>query len=125
MAVPPPSSGQAWDSDPGAATNPDGSIEVFVRSEANLDLWQFYLKTPSDPNSWAAPRESSCISTGAGCWNTQPVFPTSDTQLLRSSDGKLQIYYRGFDGNLYYVQQSKAGDGTAYDPPVFLDVIVE
>jgi hypothetical protein len=115
----------AFRRDPAAATNPDGTIEVFARTALNLDLWQFVLQNPSDPDSWSIPTECACLAPPAPCWNTQPVFPTSDVTLNRAADGRLELYYRGFDGFLYVVRQVDPGSAKKYHPPTSVGVIVE
>lgn len=121
-----PSCGGKWEADPAVGVNKDGTLEVFIRTQVNLDLWQFYLQDPSDPNSWSVPRESSCLAPPAPCWNSQPVFPTSDVSVTHDSvDGRLQLYYRGFDGTLYMVQQKEPGSPEEYEPPVQYNVIFE
>jgi hypothetical protein len=110
-----------FDADPTIARNPDGRLELFVRFHNNLDLWQMYMQDPMDPESWSDIRESSCVDqdqhTGEwAClcppvdkfkrcnfpspnyWVGSPVFPTSDIQVLNDPiDGRIQLYFRGFD----------------------------
>lgn len=115
-----------FDSDPVVARNTDGRLEIFVRFHGNLDLWQMYMTDAKDPSSWTVPREPSCVDqdqkTGIwwclcpkinakqSCtyptpnyWNRQPIFPTSDVSVsLNQTDGRLQIYFRGFAGFFWY-----------------------
>ncbi len=104
LANPP---GGQWNSDPVVGVNTDGRVEVFIRFTTNLDVWQYVQADPRDPMSYGTPRESSCVDM-AECknstlhppdsyWNTQPLFPTSDMQIVNAPDGRLQIFYRGFD----------------------------
>eukprot|EP00455_Lapot_gusevi_P023491 TRINITY_DN243_c0_g3_i1.p1 TRINITY_DN243_c0_g3~~TRINITY_DN243_c0_g3_i1.p1 ORF type:complete len:200 (+),score=70.04 TRINITY_DN243_c0_g3_i1:54-653(+) len=121
-----------WDADPAVGVNQDGRIEVFIRYSENLDMWHFQQIDPTNPEQWTPAIESSCVDM-AGCahkhgpyWNTQPVFPTSDaTVSLSPFDGRMQLFYRGFDGALYVTSQKVAGDPTSYSPPTRYDVIVE
>lgn len=75
--------------------------------------------------------EANCDNKGVDCddaehqkgskqyWSVQPAFPTSELSLIPDTEGKLQLFYRGFDGNLYMTRQGTAGDAVAqYDPPV-------
>jgi len=125
IMLPAPTCGGLWNSDPVMGVDPDGTIELFIRSALNLDLWQFYLTDPTNPTSWSAPREAACIAPPAPCWNTQDVFPTSDVSLVYGPDRRIQLYYRGFDGFLYLVEQSEAGNPALYEPPVSMGVILE
>lgn len=43
-----------FDSNPIVGTNADGRLEIFVRLEGNMDLWQMYMSDPYDA--------ASCIS---------------------------------------------------------------
>lgn len=127
---------RAFDSDPAVAVNADGRLEVFVRYHTNLDMWQTYQKDASDPTSWSTIRESSCVDL-AGCiplgnttdtpdfWNHQPVFPTSNPQVAIAPNGAIQMYYRGFDGAYYFVQQETPGASIKYSRPQRLDTILE
>lgn len=122
-----------WDSDPAAGVNLDGRVEVFIRYSTNLDLWRIYQLDPLDATQWSVAEEASCVDMD-GCavkkgpyWNTQPVFPTSDVQVLNDpADGRLQVFYRGFDGALYKVAQTVISNSTApYGPPQRFDSIFE
>jgi len=124
----------SWDSDPACGVNPDGSIEVFIRYSTNLDMWQMYQTDPTDPNAWSDPRECSCVDVG-NCqnannsdpnayWNTQPIFPTSDIQIMNAADGSLNIYYRGFNGKLNVIAQ-KDPVSHKYWPPMQFPVVLE
>jgi len=113
-----------WEGDPCVGVNADGTVEVFIRYSTGLDLWQLYQTDPEDPNSFTDARECTC-PTAPNCpqpwddyfWNTQPVFPTSDCQVVTDpSDGRLQIYVRGFTGEYYRVRQRSPGDHH-YLPP--------
>jgi len=123
--MPAPTCGGLWDSDPAVAVNSDGRIEVFIRAAVNLDLWQFYLQNPADPTSWTVPREAACLTPPAPCWAKQDVFPTSDVYVVYTKEQRVQLYYRGFDGFLYMVQQTTPGDPEKYTPPVSMEVILE
>lgn len=105
--------------------NKDGRIEVFIRYDTDLDVWQYYQEDASNPTSWVGPRECSCLT---GCdgvhypspqyWNTQPVFPTSDLNILTdAATGALKIVYRGFDGRMYSLQQRTPGNSALYTAP--------
>jgi hypothetical protein len=57
-------------------------------------------------------------NSGAKWWNTQAVFPTSDLTVSRANkEGKLRVFYRGFDGLMYSVEQEIAGNSTKYAAP--------
>jgi hypothetical protein len=123
--------GGDFDGDPVVGVNKDGSIEVFIRYATYLDLWQFYQTDPADPEAFSVAREPSCIDSPQICanstltyWNTQPVFPTSDMSVsVDPFDGRLQVFYRGFDGALYRTAQVVPGDPRHYSPPERYDVI--
>lgn len=130
-----------FDSDPVLARNADGRLELFARFHGNLDLWQMYMTDSMDPTSWTVPREPSCVDqdqktgvwwclcpTGGfknmctypskSYWNNQPVFPTSDLSVvLNTTDNRLQLYFRGFAGHFWMVQQSSGGNSNFYLPP--------
>merc|ERR1711964_45507 len=126
------------DGDPEVAVNKDGRLELFARFHDNLDLWQMYQQNPKDPTDWSVPRESSCVDQNQTTskwyclqpkstqyWNTQPVFPTSDVNLLVSPvDGRLQLFYRGFDGRMYMSQQANTGNSTHYEPAIVVSANV-
>ena len=139
-----------FDTDPVLAKNNDGRLEVFARFHDNLDLWQMYMSDPYDVTSWTAPREPSCVDqdqktglwwclcpTGGfknmcaypakSYWNNQPVFPTSDlSTLINTTDNRLQLYFRGFAGHYWMVQQAVPGDSSFYLPPVQVtDILFE
>jgi len=89
-----------------------------------LDLWQIYQLSADDAEGWSAMRECTC-PTAPSCppdwdtyfWNTQPVFPTSDCQVVPDpADGRLQVYIRGFTGEYYRVKQRAPSDHN-YLPP--------
>jgi hypothetical protein len=113
-----------WEGDPCVGVNADGTVEVFIRYSSGLDLWQLYQKDANDPNSWSDARDCTCQSV-PNCpqpwndyyWNTQPVFPTSDCQVVPDpADGRLQVYIRGFTGEYYRVRQT-AINSHNYLPP--------
>merc|ERR1712192_1765 len=62
---------------------------------------------------------------GPKWWNTQAVFPTSDPTYTKSPDGKLKIYFRGFDGLMYSVEQVIAGNSTKYTAPDGYGILLE
>eukprot|EP00386_Alphamonas_edax_P005513 GDKI01017824.1.p2 GENE.GDKI01017824.1~~GDKI01017824.1.p2 ORF type:complete len:223 (-),score=74.47 GDKI01017824.1:19-687(-) len=58
-------------------------------------------------------------------WNGQPVFPTSDlTVVQHPATRKLRMFFRGFTGQLYFLEQFESGNSTKYSPPVMLDAIM-
>jgi len=123
--------GSKWDADPTVAVAADGSLEVFVRQLANLDLWQMYQTDASNPEAWSAPRECSCVDMPCNdtnpedFWNTSPVFPTSDVNIIPSGpNGANRLFYRGFDGSLY-VCDALADKLHHYSPPRGFDTILE
>ena len=126
----------------------NGTAVAFVRQMDDLTIHELHLTDPTDPDSWSKIRgpvclcnfppctnlnqtkcgtESNCDNKGVDCdlhppssnefWSTQPSFPTSDLSLL--SDGEhLNLYYRGFDGGYYTMQQLGAGDASGkYSAP--------
>jgi hypothetical protein len=123
--------GGNFDGDPVVGVNKDGTIEIFIRYATYLDMWQYYQTDPTDPEAWSVAREPSCIELPEVCanstltyWNTQPAFPTSDMSVSADPvDGRLQVFYRGFDGALYRCAQLVPGDPRHYSPPERYDVI--
>lgn len=122
-----------WNSDPACGVNIDNRVECYIRYSTNLDVFQIYQTDAQNPDAWSTPRESSCVDMEI-CktrpkelyWNTQPIFPTSDLTIVNSPvDGRLQVFYRGFDGGLYMSQQAQVSSSQLYLPPVRYDVIVE
>uniref|UniRef100_A0A0G4FQ75 Uncharacterized protein n=1 Tax=Chromera velia CCMP2878 TaxID=1169474 RepID=A0A0G4FQ75_9ALVE len=135
-----------FDGDPAVGVNSDGRVEVFARFHVNLDVWQAYLEDPSDPRSWSVPRESAPVEEKGDLnetmfWNQQPVFPTSDLTvvsvvdkqqknegmegvLTHASPQRLRVFYRGFDGTLYYCEQTEAGNPVKYTPPTPLRTLM-
>eukprot|EP00746_Dinoflagellata_sp_MGD_P003634 gnl/MRDRNA2_/MRDRNA2_107048_c0_seq1.p1 gnl/MRDRNA2_/MRDRNA2_107048_c0~~gnl/MRDRNA2_/MRDRNA2_107048_c0_seq1.p1 ORF type:complete len:284 (+),score=45.54 gnl/MRDRNA2_/MRDRNA2_107048_c0_seq1:93-944(+) len=86
---------------------------------------------PPCQNQTKCGTEANCDNKGVNCddpehnpaslryWNTQPSFPTSELKLLADHENKLNLIFRGFDGNLYVSRQMKAGDAHGkYEPPV-------
>jgi len=123
--------GSVWDADPAVAVAEDGSLEVFIRQLADLDLWQLYQTDASNPDAWSSPRECSCIvmpcndTNPNDFWNTQPVFPTSDVTILQTGEGGAnRLFYRGFDGALYVID-AIPGKLHKYAPPVGFATILE
>lgn len=127
-----------FDSDPAIGVNPDGTLELFVRFKTNLDMWKFDLKNATDPMSWSTPRETSCVdqdqntalwycigekvgtfgNPASHYWVGQPVFPTSNPTVINDPvDGRIVVYFRGFEGRLYEVHQITPGDGSKYSMP--------
>ena len=53
-----------------------------------------------------------------GYWSRAPIFPTSDISVIHGADGRLKLFYRGFDAGFYMIQQSEPGGSEYYDPPV-------
>jgi hypothetical protein len=60
-----------------------------------------------------------------GRFVSQPAFPTSDPNVVKSPDGSLKCFYRGFDGALYYVKQSFPGNSLKYEPLVRINSVFE
>ena len=61
-------------------------------------------------------------NSGPKWWNTQAVFPTSDISVSKVKDpktgvGRIKAFFRGFDGQMYSVQQEIAGNSTKYTAP--------
>jgi len=129
-----------FDADPAIGVNKDGRLEIFARFETNLDLWQMYQSDAQDPRSWSQPREPSCVDQdqttsvwhcldqNGGTPSTQstdhyytvsnPVFPTSDISVMNDpADGRIQFWFRNFEGHMYMMKQSIAGNSSRYDPP--------
>lgn len=140
-----------YDNNPVIVWQPvNGTLVVFVRQMDDLDVHEFHLANPKDPESWIPVRAPSCLcnfppcenqtkcGTEANCdnkgvncddpqhhtaslqyWNSQPIFPTSELQVLADAENKLNLIFRGFDGNLYVVRQETAGDaGGKWETPV-------
>jgi len=121
-----------FDADPAVGVNPDGTVEVFIRDKNNLDLWQIFQTDPTNADNWSVWRECSCVNY-PGCfepknvyyWNTQPAFPTSDPTIVPDPvDGRLQLFYRGFDGGYYVSRQQQPGNHD-YLPPTRFDITLE
>merc|ERR1711934_529836 len=68
----------------------------------------------NDGYDCSAPENSN---DGPKWWNSQAVFPTNNPTFIRTKDDKLKIYFRGFDGQMYSVQQVEAGNSTKYTSP--------
>lgn len=122
-----PNSSLIFGNDPAAAINEDGHIELFVAYKADsYDLWQMYQTDARNPLAWTKPRGPTCMCADpdpAKCpWCVDcaqreecmknywfpgaPPFTTSDMEvLLNPEDEKLRLYYRNFDGHMYYLQQ--------------------
>jgi len=138
---------QTYDSDPIVGQNEDGRLEILIRSHISLDYWHYYQSDASDPMSWVGPREPACLcnfppcpgqvkcgnnkqcgndgydcnspgfeNSGSKWWNTQAVFPTSNGAFV-NENGTLKLFYRGFDGLMYSVQQTIPGNSTKYNAP--------
>lgn len=128
----------SFDADPAIGKNIDGRLEIFARFEDNLDLWQMYQISADDPTKWTTPREGSCVDEDqdTAVWHClkpglplkqtydnywiieSPVFPTSDVTVLRNeTSGKLQVYFRNFEGHLYVVEQLEASNSNKYAVP--------
>jgi len=151
----PQGTAQIYDSDPAIGQNADGRIEIFIRNHVGLDIWHWYQVNASDPWTWVGPREPACLcnfppckgqnkcgnnancgndgydcaapgfeNDGAKWWNSQAVFPTSDLS-VSTVDGRIKVFFRGFDGLMYAVQQKIAGNSTKYDPPTGWGTMLE
>jgi len=96
--------------------------------------------TPQYPNQTRCGTEGNCDNKGVNCndaehqpsskqyWSTQPTFPTSELVVQPDTEGRLQLFFRGFDGNLYMTRQGTAGDPVGkYTPPMMygINAIVE
>ena len=151
----PATDAQTYDSDPIVGQNADGRLEILVRSHISLDYWHYYQVDASDPYTWVGPREPACLcnfppcdgqvrcgnnancgndgydcsapgfeNEGAKWWNSQAIFPTSDGTFV-NDNGTLKIFYRGFDGLMYSVQQTIPGNSTKYGAPVAWGTMLE
>lgn len=95
---------------------------------------------PPCTNQTKCGTQANCDNKGVDCsdkdhqpnstkyWSTQPSFPTSELNLIADTEGKLNLYFRGFDGNFYVTRQGIAGNAVAkYEPPVMFgtNAIVE
>jgi len=151
----PATDAQTYDSDPIVGQNDDGRLEVLIRSHISLDYWHYYQTDAKDPMSWVGPREPACLcnfppcdgqvrcgnnancgndgydcsaagfeNEGAKWWNTQAVFPTSNGAFM-NENGTLKLFYRGFDGLMYSVQQTIPGNSTKYSPPIAWGTLLE
>jgi len=121
----------SWDADPAVTLAADGSLEVFIRQLADLDLWQIYQTDPKDPNAWSNPRECSCMTMPCNdtnpkdFWNSSPVFPTSDISILHTGPNHSpRLFYRGFDGGLYVID-AIPGQLHQYSPPQGFETVIE
>lgn len=133
-----------FDTDPAAAVNAKGQIEVFVRFTGYIDLWQIHQIDPKDPLSWSPAREGTCMcpavsptecpwciacKAGTKCdrayFSDHIPFPTSQASVLMRSDKRLQVNYRGFDGRMYSLIQHVAGDPFKYYAGPVIDSVFE
>lgn len=64
-------------------------------------------------------------NSGPKWWNTQAVFPTSDPTITKGKDGRLKVFFRGFDGLMYTVQQKIPGNSTKYEAPTGWGALLE
>uniref|UniRef100_A0A7S2RBN3 DOMON domain-containing protein n=1 Tax=Mucochytrium quahogii TaxID=96639 RepID=A0A7S2RBN3_9STRA len=134
-----------FDSDPAIARNDDGRLEIFVRFEENLDVWQMYQLDAADPSKWSKPREGSCVDqdqattiwhclggglpedqTDAHYWIIDsPAFPTSDLVARQHPiTKKIQLFFRNFEGHMYRVEQLTAGSPKQYGPPEKISSVI-
>lgn len=132
-----------WE-DPVAEINNDGRAEIFIRLTGDLDLWQIYQTDAKDPLAWTEPRPPACLcnfppcvdkgqtkcgvvsqcdNTGLDCdkedpnqyWLQGSAFPTANMNMLKDpSDGRLTVYFRNFDGQIYTNSQMEPGNSTLY-----------
>eukprot|EP01006_Ploeotia_vitrea_P038622 TRINITY_DN66257_c1_g1_i2.p1 TRINITY_DN66257_c1_g1~~TRINITY_DN66257_c1_g1_i2.p1 ORF type:complete len:222 (+),score=93.83 TRINITY_DN66257_c1_g1_i2:33-668(+) len=106
-----------FDADPACAANVDGRIECFIRGHESLAMWGFHQTDASDPLSWAEP--------GQLMFHHAFTFPTSVSAVLLDSTGRLNVYLRGFDGQLYMGKQLQPGSSTQYSPMSAQHVLIE
>lgn len=92
------------------------------------------LLDPTKPTAFERARECSCVdmeecknktlNPPSKFWNTQPAFPTSNPVVMQDADGNLEVWYRGFNGQMFRVRQRASGDGSIYYPPESMGVQV-
>lgn len=87
-------------SNPVAIANADGRLEVFVKGTDNQIYHRSQLSAGS--SNW---------TTWAGLAGPAPAA-AGDPAVVRNSDGRLQVFYRGGDNLLYTINQSSAGSNT-------------
>mmetsp|Transcript_14791 Transcript_14791/g.24739 ORF Transcript_14791/g.24739 Transcript_14791/m.24739 type:complete len:225 (+) Transcript_14791:31-705(+) len=137
-----PNASLTFDTDPAAAVNANGQIEVFARMSEFIDLWQIYQQDPKDPLSFSKAREGTCMCPAVSpedcpwciscvadpdCdkqyFSNHAPFPTSAASVLMRPDRRLQVNFRGFDGQMYGLIQNRSGDPTKYvQGPVYAAV---
>eukprot|EP00462_Mataza_sp_D1_P001303 CAMPEP_0175093724 /NCGR_PEP_ID=MMETSP0086_2-20121207/3182_1 /TAXON_ID=136419 /ORGANISM="Unknown Unknown, Strain D1" /LENGTH=186 /DNA_ID=CAMNT_0016366739 /DNA_START=124 /DNA_END=684 /DNA_ORIENTATION=- len=139
-----PNASLTFDTDPTAALNANGQIEIFVRMSTFIDLWQIYQADPKNPDSFLPAREGTCmcpfVSPDDCPWcldcESRPEcskayfcdhapFPTSAATVLMGDDKKLKVMYRGFDGRMYALTQKVAGDPSKYTSGITYDSVFE
>lgn len=112
--------------DPSRWSNPRESGCIFQDpSEAAKDPNGFIPSKPTreEENTSVPDAFPECDS--ALYWNGQPVFPTSDlTVVPHPVTQRLRMFFRGFTGQLYFLEQMEANNSTKYGPPVILDAIM-
>jgi len=62
---------------------------------------------------------------GPKWWNTQAIFPTSDGTFVTTAKGGLRLYFRGFDGLMYSVEQDIPGNSSKYSTPTAWGTLLE
>ncbi len=81
--------------EPVAANNNDGRIEVFARGTDNA-LWHIWQTAPS--NGW-------------GGWASLGGVITSTPALISNADGRLEAFARGTDGAVWHIWQTAPSGG--------------
>jgi hypothetical protein len=84
--------GGALTSAPAAATNQDGTIDVFVRGTDNA-LWH---RTQSSSGSF-------------GAWTSLGGFLGSSITALLDNDGRMEVYALAYDNTLWHIAQVSPG----------------
>jgi hypothetical protein len=89
--------GGVFTSDPAAAVNSDGRLEVFARGSDNA-LWHRSQASPGS-GTW-------------GGWSSLGGVFTSDPAAAVNSDGRLETFARGSDNAIWHRSQVSPGSGT-------------
>jgi len=112
---------------PAIALNADGRIELFVGyAPDSLDVWQMYQTDAKNPLAWSTPRAPFCDPSFADCkkclavpackaqfWSDGYTWTTSQQALwLNTTDNKLRLTWRNFDGHIYEKTQASPSNST-------------
>ena len=128
-------------SDPACGRNADGRLEVFIRGEADDELWHIWQTVPGKWSGWESLRGEITSAPAVGVnadgrlevfargaddalwhiWQTVPGkwsdwhslggFLTSEPSCARNHDGRLEVFARGGDNALWHIWQTAKSGG--------------